>query len=104
MLLVRYVEIRLAVQEEFMDVALEVPDPVAHPGVLHRADQTLLAPQAPPVVVPGEDAEVVVAGGHGRPEVHAVSHPGEPVDGAEDETFRDGDHRPRSRAAVPHQA
>ena len=41
-----------------MELAGEIPDPVSHPGVLHRADQTLLAPQSPKVVIPGQHPQV----------------------------------------------
>ena len=40
--------------------AVEVPDPVPHPGVLHGADQTLLSSQPPDVVLPGEHSEIIV--------------------------------------------
>ena len=40
--------------------AVEVPDPVAHPGVLHGADQTLLPSQSPHVVLPRQHSEVIV--------------------------------------------
>ena len=40
--------------------AVEVPDPVPHPGVLHGADQTLLSSQPPHVVLPGEHSEIIV--------------------------------------------
>ena len=53
LLLVRYVEISLAVEEELGQVAVEVPGPGPGPGVVHRADQSLLASQPPEIIPPG---------------------------------------------------
>ena len=43
-------------------------------------------------------------GGHSLAHTHAVPHPRQPVDDAENQTFRDGDDRSGTGAAVPHHA
>ena len=104
LLLVRDVEVRLAVEEELGQVTVEVPGPGPGPRVLHRADQSLLTSQPPQVIPPGEDTKVICTGPHGLREAHPVPHPREPVDGAEDEALGDGHVWPRARTAVPHEA
>ena len=83
-------------------MTVEVPCPVPGPGVVHGADESLLALQPSDIVPPGQDLEVVRTGGHGLRHAHAVPHPREPVNSAEDEAAGDGDQWPRTRATVPH--
>ena len=103
-LLVRYVEVSLAVEEELRQAAVEVPGPGPGPHVVHRADQSLLASQPPEIIPPGEDTEVIRTRPHGLHQAHPVPHPGQPVDDAEDQALGDGHMRPRARATVPHEA
>lgn len=85
-------------------MAVEVPGPGPGPGVVHRADQSLLASQPPEIIPPGEDTEVIRTRPDGLHEAHPVPHPGQPVDDAEHQALGDGHMRPRARATVPHEA
>ena len=103
-LLVRYVEVSLAVEEELGQAAVEVPGPGPGPGVVHRADQSLLASQPPEIIPPGEDTEVIRTWPHGLHKAHPVPHPRQPVDDAEDKALGDCDMRPRTWATIPNEA
>ena len=103
-LLVRYVEVSLAVEEELGQVAVEVPGPGPRPRVVHCADQSLLASQPPEIIPPGEDTEIIRTRPHGLDKTHSVPHPRQPVDDAEDQALGDGHMRPRTWTTVPHEA
>ena len=103
-LLVRYVEVSLAVEEELGQVAVEVPGPGPRPRVVHGADQSLLASQPPEIISPGKHTEVIRTRPHSLDKAHSVPHPRQPVDDAEDQALGDGHMGPRTRTTVPHEA
>ena len=69
-----------------MKMTVEVPGPVPSPHIVHGADHCLLSSQSPQVVPPGQVIEVIRAGPHRLHHAHAISHPRQPVDDAENHT------------------